>query len=387
MRVGPFMCSLLFSWASMAQAQVELGGKASSLAGTPIREGAESSSRMALEPKLKYDLGSSAIRAEGRVRWLDQEGQTREDAEIRELSLAWQGDISAWRVGAQQVNWGRMDILRVIDTLNAVDQHDVFYFEVPETKRSLVMANFEWHRDSDTVQVILAPGVPVDRLPRTISGLPVSVQRPGASVKNSTLAFRYGFERGGWNADLIGIKGWSSTPILTPKLGASGPYLEGTMRRNDRIGFSADKPVGAFVVRLEGVYSLLGSEARSQTPLARKFELGAGVDVRWGEWFLAVQAIGERRLSDEPRDATRRGSTFLSAILQRKWAQDRIDTRAIHIVDKQEHASWSSLQVSCELDARQEIKLQADFFSGGSAASFGSFKARNRVSISHRLEY
>ncbi len=381
------MGAFLLSWVSMAQAQVEWGGKASLLAGTPILEGVEPSSRVALEPKLKYGFGSNTLRAEGRVRWLDQEGHTREDAEFRELSLAGQGGAFAWRVGAQQVNWGRMDILRVIDTLNAIDHHDAFYLEVPETKRSLVMANFEWQRDTDTVQVIVAPGVPVDRLPRTISGLPVSVERPGTSVKNSTLAFRYGFERDGWNADLVAIKGWSSTPILTPKLGASGPYLEGTLRRNDRIGFSADKPVGALVVRLEGVYSLMGFEARSQTPLTRKVELGAGADIRWRGWFMAVQAIGERRLSDEPREATRRGSTFLSAILQRKWAQDRINTRAIHIVDTQDHASWSSLQASYELDSRQEIKLQADFFRGRSAVSFGAFKARSRVSISHRIEY
>ncbi|MGQ0595894.1 hypothetical protein [Aquabacterium sp.] len=340
-----------------------------------------------MEPKLKYGLGSTTVRAEARLRWLDQEGQRQDDAEFRELSLSGQGWMMAWRLGAQQVNWGRMDILRVIDTLNPVDQHDVFYLDVPETKRSLPMANLEWQFDADTLQFIVAPVVPVDKLPREVSGLPVSINKPDSSVKNATVAVRYGFENAGWNADVIAVKGWNATPILTPRLGAHGPYLEGTLRRHDRLGFSADKPIGGFVLRLEGVYSLLGSEARSRTPLERRLELGAGADIRWGPWFLAVQALGELKLNHEPLEASRRGTSYLSAILQRKWAQDRINTRVVHITDTQDHASWNSLQASYEIDARQEIKLQADFFRGRSTVSFGAFNARSRVAISHRLEY
>lgn len=381
------VATLLSSLLSQASAQVEWGGKTTLLAGTPVREHQEPSSRVTFEPRLKYGLASTTVRAEVRLRRLDQDGQRQDDAEFRELSLSGQQGVMAWRIGAQQVNWGRMDILRVIDTLNAVDQRDVFYLDVPETKRSLPMVNLEWQFDTDTLQFIVAPVVPVDKLPREVSGLPVSIDKPDSSVKNATVALRYGFEKEGWNADLIAVKGWNATPVLTPRWGANGPYLEGTLRRHDRLGFSADKPIGGFVLRLEGGYSLLSSAAKSGMPLERRVELGAGADIRGGPWFLAVQALGELKLNHEPHEATRRGTSYLSAILQRKWAQDRINTRLVHIMDTQDHASWSSLQASYEIDARQEIKLQADYFRGRSTVSFGAFNARSRVAISHRLEY
>src|SRR5207253_640135 len=97
--------------------------------------------------------------------------------------------------------------------------------------------------------------------------------------------------------------------------------------RQNSLGFSADKPIGATVLRLEGIVGRTSpEEAASALGIAsrRHAALGAGLDVRAGDWFYAGQVIAQYE-----RDAAlgRTRSTYVSAIIQRKWLQDRLSAR------------------------------------------------------------
>ncbi len=327
------------------------------------------------------------LRIQGRVRSLHQHEGSRTDFEIREFSVVWRASETTVTLGAQQLNWGRMDILRITDAVNAVDQQDLFYEELSEAKLASWMANMEWQSGSQTIQVIAAPRVPMDRLPARLQGVPIVLSRPNASLANTTFAARYGLEWQGWNADLIAIRGWQSAPELRPLVGGSGLILYGAMSRQDSLGFSADKPFGATVVRLEAAYARLtpveqlvetGVDARRQATF------GVGLDLRVGNWFIAGQVAAQ---NDLQRERDTRGTAFVSAIVQRKWLQDRLSARALHIRETRTGSSWSSLQASLEISPNHLLQLQGDLFSGPEISSFGAFKARSRVAASTRLQF
>ena len=280
-----------------------------------------------------------------------------------------------------------MDILRITDAVNAVDQQDLFYEEISEAKLASWMANMEWQSGSQNLQIIVAPLVPIDRLPSYWQGIPVRLSRPSASLANTTFAMRYGLEWQGWNADLIAIRGWQSAPELQPVVDDTGLVLNGMISRQNSLGFSADKPFGASIMRVEASYAWL-------TPVNEAVEIGiaarqlatfaVGLDLRAGDWFFSGQIIAQ---SDMLSARGKEDTVFISAIVQRKWLQDRLSARALHIRETRTSSSWNSLQTSFELSPNQLLLLQGDRFSGPDTSSFGAFKARSRVSASMRLQF
>ena len=361
------------------------GLNATGLAGASVADGDRQSARVTIEPSLKWKLQHFELRARERVRWLDLQGDQRIDADVRELTVSWRESEATLTLGAQQVNWGRMDILRVTDIINPVDQNDLFYEELTEAKLALWMANLEWQSGSQTLQVIASPQIPVDRFPSYWNGLPVRVPKPGTSINNTTMAVRYGLVSTGWNADFMVVRGWQSSPSLQPINVTTGLQLQGTVSRQNSIGFSADKPLGAMVLRLEGLY------ARRSPPddasslnfrLRRQASLGAGLDFRASSWFFAGQVVVQH---DRDTTAGSGNNAFVSAIIQRKWLQDRLSARGLHILEIRSGSSWSSLQMAYELSPNQLLQLQGDWFKGDTNEAFGNFKQRSRIAASVRL--
>jgi hypothetical protein len=384
------LAALLSGFSALAQAEAQppaWGLKITGLAAAPVADGHEQSGRATLEPSLKWKSSATDLRGRVRMRWLKLDGDERHDTDVRELTAAWRGSGTTFTLGAQQLNWGRMDILRVTDVINPVDQHDLFHEELPEAKLALWMANLEWQSGSRTLQIIATPQVPVDRLARRLGGLPVDVAEPRSSLRNSTLAVRYGFEALGWNADVMASRGWQPTPTLRPVMDARGLRLQGVVSRQNSMGFSADKPIGGTVLRLEGLVARLkphDGPAALAVGDRRQGSLGAGLDVRAGDWFLAGQVIAQNE-----RDTLvgRSRNTYASVIVQRKWMQDRLAARALHIRETRGSSSWTSLQASYELSPNQLLQVQADRFKGDPAQPFGSFGGRSRMAAAMRLTF
>ena len=389
MRLVVWLCAAAALSAALGvQAQAAAWGlKLTGLGAAPVADGNEPSARATIEPSVKWKGADLEMRGRARLRWLNQHDDERRDVHVRELTLAWRRAETTLTLGAQQLNWGRMDILRVTDVINPVDQHDLFHEELPEAKLALWMANLEWQSGSHTLQLVATPQVPIDRLPRRFGGLPVSVDEPGNAWRNATAAVRYGFEADGWNADLMASRGWHSAPALRPVVDAAGLRLQGVMSRQSSLGFSADKPIGGTVLRIEGLAARISpddSAAASGVSTRRHASLGIGLDVRAGGWFVAGQVIGQHE-----RDTLtgRSNNAFVSLIVQRKWMQDRLAARALHIRETRGSSSWSSLQASYELSPHQVLQVQGDWFEGEPTQPFGSFSSRSRIAASVRVDF
>ncbi len=379
--------ALLLCAAQTGQAtEPEWGLKFSALGASPLTEGGSGSARVALESSVKLLSPNVEWRGRLRTRWIRQQGDDRTDTDVRELTATWRGQDATVTVGAQQLNWGRMDILRLSDVINPVDQHDLFFEELPEAKLALWMLNAEWQRGSSSWQLVVAPEVPVDRVPTTWNGLPVDVRRPQPSVRNTTVALRYAFEASGWSADLMAVRGWRTAPLLRVAQEAVPPRLVGETLRQDSVGFSADKPWGSTVLRLEGLVAR-SADSMPQSPVSpgkkrNHTGLGTGLDVQWQSWFFAGQGIAEQ---DHGPGGKQR--LYLSAIAQKKWLQDRLAMRALYVQEMRSNSSWTSLRLSYELSKNQLMQLQADRFSGRTQDSFGALHSQSRVAATWRVNF
>ncbi len=382
---APAWRALLVSLALLAcpaqAADPQWTGKATTLVGTPVGQGDGRSLRATLEPGVKWRHGEAlTFRAQVRMRWLEQEGLARRDFDVRNATASWRGEQSTLTVGAQQIDWGRMDIVRVTDVINPIDQNDLFHEDLSDAKLALWMVDWEWQRDGRNVQLVVTPQPSVDRLQRRIQGVPVQVDDPGVSARNATIAGRFGFEAADWNVDLLAIRGWRSAPILRPVVDPAGVRLAGTPARQHGIGFSADRPFGSTVLRLEGLWARWNPVQRGRASDAqRTATLGAGLDLTAGPWFVAGQVIGARALGTGSDAAGTRNQAFVSAIVQRKWLQDRFTSRLTAIRETSGSSSWVSLQLQYELSPNHLLRLQGDLFRGDPTTAFGAFQGRSRV--------
>jgi hypothetical protein len=370
-----------------AGAEIETRVTLRGVAGAPVAQGEGGSARLSAEPLLVVKRGDWELRAQPRLRWLRMAGQERRDLDWRTLAVQWRAGDHQLSLGAQQVNWGRMDLVRVSDTLNPIDQHDLFHEELPEAKLALWMLNWEWQRDDQTLQLVLTPQVPMDRLVSPLQGLPVHTERPAASWRNASVGLRYGFALAGWNADLVAVHGWRSMPTLALARDTHGLRLQGRPERQDSLGFSADKPLGPAVLRLEGVFMRSPGSAVAGGLARRELALGTGLDLSPGDWFVAAQLIAQRRLDDRPDALAARDTGYASLVLQRKWLQDRLSTRLTHLQDLRGGSSWSALRVAWELDAHTVLLAQADVFRGRADEALGAFRARSRVALGLEWRY
>jgi hypothetical protein len=77
----------------------------------------------------------------------------------------------------------------------------------------------------------------------------------------------------------------------------------------------------------------------------------------------------------------------VSIVAQRKWMQDRLSARALHIRELQGSSSWTSLQAGYELTPHLLLQVQGDWFDGEPAQPFGRFGERSRVAASAMLRF
>lgn len=373
---------------ALAQAEEpQWGLQASATAAAPVAQGEGRGLRLSLEPQLKWHAADADWHVRPRLRWLDQGGEQHLHADVRDFTATWRSEHSSLALGAQQVNWGRMDIVRVADVVNPVDTHDLFVEELPQAKLASWMANWEWADGPRSLQLLFVPRPGIDRLPARWQGVPVRAAQPKARWAHATWAVRHGFEAAGWSGDLIAVRGWQTSPALVPVLQDGALALQAAPARQNSLAFSADRPLGTAVLRIEALHARLrpvtALQSAPPTP-RRQNSLGAGLDLRQGAWFFAGQVVAQHEAG--PGMVSTR-TALLSATVQRKWLQDRLGARALYIRDTGSRSDWASLQLSFEQSPHLVLQLQADRFSGETAQAFGALRHRSRVAASLRMQY
>lgn len=368
-------------------ADATLGLRASAVLGTPVGSGDGASSHVALEPSLRAGGKDLAARAAIRLRKIRIGDDETEDVSIRDLFLVHQQAGFTASIGAQQVNWGRMDIVRITDNVNPVDEKDLYLEELPDAKKPLWMANFEWDDGDGVFQLLLSPEIPVDTLPNRTLGFPIVMKTQKDRLRNGTVATRYGFEAASWNVDLVAYRGWDPSPSFRPQ--PTGE-LAGEVHRITRLGFSADRPVGKVVIRAEGAFS--PSQAypgvwMTAVQKTSRFSAGTGIDVQAGQWFLTGQVIVDRFSEPDVRARLPQQNVYTSLTAQKKWMQDRLRFRLAGITESHRHSYWVSAQTNFELDAHQEVRLQLDRFGGPQDSHFGQLVSRSRLAFVYRMTY
>jgi hypothetical protein len=326
-------------------------------------------------------------------------------AEIRDAYVESTLDNGLLRLGKQQVVWGKLDGLKVLDVLNPQNFREFILDDFSESRISLWSAYLDvtlgaWRTEFALIPDNTGHAVPTRgawfelTAPRYRFGaspgdpaVPVVTHRESVGFSSSAYAMRLSREVGAFELGAIAYSGLDHEPLGRLIDNGGGTTVEQFYERRDVFGLSAETSFSSFALRAE-VAMQPDRKFNTRTPGALstveldQLRAGIGVDID-GPWntFINIQY-----LHDDIRDAPRSlvspdRERIVTAFLRRSFNYDAIEliARMYHSLDFDDEMYSVALEFSFGDSTRLEFAANA--FSGSPTGIFGQFADRDRVTI------
>lgn len=355
-------------------ASTEFNGVASS--GVDVFRDGDSAFAVDANARLHQRWNSVEGRLEVRAIAAHSTWEERAELELRDAYLDLRGAGGRWRLGQQQIPWGRADGFRLLDSVNPLRFPDA-YFEDPEkARRPLRLANWEYDGDIVTAQFFAGPD---RRLHAAAPGyrplFPAleELNRGSNDERRTAVAgVRVGRALGAVDAAIYGYDGWHHSPVLTD-------FGLTTLRRRF-VGLSGDAPAGPIVFRAEAMTSSVYTDVVRNEPYTfsdRQWLLG--MDYQRGQLFLSPQVYGDKR--DPTRGESSSARTYFSLLVRYEFAQSLARLSAFAWSDTHYQDRWLSLRISRTWGQHLELRFAADYFKGENDALVASVDRLDRAHL------
>jgi len=314
---------------------------------------------------------------------------------LRDLYLDVDGAKIDWRVGKQQIVWGQLDGIKVLDVVNPqhfrefilpdFDQSRIGLWSVKaDLKIARWNTEFFWapdptvHEFSRSSFAFLAPRF--DTLRAWSLSPNRGVERASVSSDAAYGARASRLTNSGWDVSFVALSGLDPEPVV--KNSELGFPIRLNQRR-DVFGMSLSRSFGPAVWRLEtsvqpgrefNLEDQFGTSARDQ------YTIGVALDFDGpGSWFTNVQLVHDQVQSGSESLDRPTQDTILTVSTKRSFAYD---DWAFNIGWYASNNGDGLLRPALEYNLSDSIKwhIGADIFYGDGQGIFGQFDRLDRLS-------
>jgi len=309
------------------------------------------------------------------------------------------------RLGKQQIVWGKLDGIKVLDVLNPQDLREFILDDFSESRISLWSAYLDvtlagWRAEialipDNTGHAIPAQGAWFElTAPRYRYGanpddvaLPVVTHRESIAANTSAYALRLSRQVGALEIGAIAYSGLDHGPLGRLIDDSGEMTVEQFYERRDIYGLSAETSVGPLALRAE-VAMQPNREFNTRTPAALstialdQLRAGVGVDVD-GPWntFINIQYLHDE-VHDAPLSLVRPAEDrIVTVFLRRSFNYESVALIARWYRSLELDDEMYSLALEFAFGDSTRLRLAADGFSGDSTGIFGQFADRDRITI------
>ncbi len=326
-------------------------------------------------------------------------------AEIRdayfELTLA----NGILRLGKQQIVWGKIDGIKVLDVLNPQNLREFILEDFGETRIGLWSAYLDvtlagWRTElalipDNTGHAIPLPGAWFElTAPRFRYGAspddpapPTTTRRESIGMDTSAFAFKVSRLFGSIEIGAMAYSGLDHEPLGRIAIVDGEPLVERYYERRDVYGLNAETAFGSFALRAELAWQP-EREFNTRTPTNLSSipldqvtaALGLDVDGPW-DTFINIQYLYDE-VRNAPDSLVRpRSDRIASLFLRRAFSYDAVKLtakwyRALDVGD-----AMYSLALGFALGDSTEVTISADAFEGNVTGIFGQFRDRDRITL------
>jgi len=327
----------------------------------------------------------------------------RSHIESKEAYLLYGGDDFDFRIGQQQIVWGKTDGIRMLDIINPLDLREFILDDFLDSRIGLWSARLNYYADiggaENEFEFIAIPDArPTEfapagsrwgfSLPAAAPGISVvnlAAGQPNWSLKNTELGMAWRANIAGWDVSLNYFYNWNDRPNLFRQMRGTTLTTQLKHLRMHTAGGSFSNAFGAFVVR--GEVAVNFGEGINTTSLiwgqsvVRRTTLNAAIAVDYtkSNWTLGVQLFG-RQILNEPVVDTALGSTpnFASLRIATDYMNEKLKPEILLLADLDDGGLLARPKVSYEFSDNLIGTLGADIISG-SGGFFGQFASNDRL--------
>lgn len=329
-------------------------------------------------------------------------------AEIRDFYVEFRNRHGLTRLGRQQIVWGRLDGIKVLDVVNPQEFREFILDDFNQSRIGLWSAYLDysigdWRAELAVVPDATAHAIPVEgawfelRAPRfrfgatpDQPGLPVTTVRPGHSIDETGAGLRLSRQVGNTELAMLAYTGMDPEPLGRILATGGTPQLERYYRRRDVAGFSVDTGLGRAVLRAEyayqpsRVFNLRAPDGLDTVELDQhRGAIGLDVDGPLGV-FINVQYLVDT-IRDAPGALVRPARDRVATLFVRKaFGYDRLILEARWYHSLTDRDDLTSLGVDYALNDSTSIRFAAEQFRGTPAGLFGQFADRDRITLGIR---
>ena len=326
--------------------------------------------------------------------------------ELRNVFLERRLKHGVLRIGKQQIAWGKVDGIKVLDVLNPQNLREFILEDFGESRISLWSVYLDvsksgWRGELAVVPDNTGHAVPTagswfeltapryrygansgDPTPTTVT------HRESVSVDTSAMALRMSRQFGTFELGTVAYSGIDHEPLGRVTNVDGNPAIERFYERRDLYGASVETAFGAFVLRAEfasqpnRMFNTRNLSALETVQLDQT-TTGIGLDIDGPlSSFINLQYVRDE-VRDAPSTLVRPAVDRITTVFLTKsfsYETFRVSARWYRSQELGDEMISFTLQFNPSDDMR--LRLALDAFSGVSTGIFGQFADRDRITIS-----
>jgi len=324
-------------------------------------------------------------------------------------------DKFSLRLGKQQIVWGALDGIKLLDLVNPQIFQDFILREFADSRIPLWSAlmavplergkvEFVWTPDTTTHELAAPQSAYQFTAPRFLFGFasPESDSNGetpprdiGGSWRDGTYASRLSVYADGWDLVFNLLYGNDFQSVGAFVSSADGEQLVARHEPRTVFGFSAGRTFGAVGLRTEiavqhdaAFNTLAADNDPSSLAIVDRDRLGAALALDWNAplgIFLNAQVLHDRVLDAPDRLVRPRDETLFTLYAHRRFLYEtlQLELSWYTMFDRNDNLYRGALRY--QFNDNLEIALEADVFGGRPQGVFGQFDDADRVLVA--LEY
>ena len=329
-------------------------------------------------------------------------------AEIRDFYLELRSEKGLARLGKQQIVWGRLDGIKVLDLVNPQDFREFIMDDSGDSRIGLWSAYFDYSFGKLRTELAVVPDGTGHAIPErgawyeltaprfrfgtslNQGSLPVTTAAPSLSLYDAGVGLRLSRQLGPMGFSAVAYSGMDPEPLGRIISVGGETLVERFFARRKALGLSFDVGLGATVLRAEYAFQpdrAFNTRVNSQLATLEldqhRGAIGLDVDGPLGV-FINIQFLADT-VTDAPPGLVRPAADRIGTLyLRRTFAYDTFAVEARLYRSFTDRDQLASINIKYAISDSTSIELGAEHFSGVSEGLFGQFVDRDRVTISLR---
>jgi len=325
----------------------------------------------------------------------------RTATQLKEAYLMYGGDAFDFRLGQQQIIWGKTDGLRLLDIINPLDLREFILDDFLDSRIGVVAARLNYYPDTNIEQeielLIIPDAKPAQAAPSgsrwafatpalpagtTLNMLPS--EQPNWSVKNTEYGAAWRGNVDGWDISTNYFYGWKDTPNAFRKLTPGIVTLQLKHLRMHTLGGSFSNAFGSWVIRGELAANLKEGINANGTSFAdtvqRKTTYNAALSAEWSghNWTISPQFFIRHIQNWNPQLLEPQDTGFWTLRLATDFMHERLKTEALFLADWAAGGWLARPKLAYDWSDNITASLGADIF-GGNHGFLGQFDKNDRA--------